>query len=187
MASRIGELVTPLGTRLAARVGLATGMVVVGDLFALQLLGDVELKGFGSKVRAWRVLGDSAHRGRFEAHVGGRLAPMMGREQEQALLIQRWAEASAGEGQVFLLLGEAGIGKSRLIRALRDEIAGQLHSEIHLQCSPFHEDTPLWPLLQAFDSSAEQKLAEAGIDPAEGLPLLGPLLGVGGERQEATP
>ena len=72
------------------------------------------------------MLGDSTHRGRFDAHIRGQLAPMVGREQEQALLLQRWTEASAGEGQAFVLRGDAGIGKSRLVRALRDAISGSI-------------------------------------------------------------
>jgi class 3 adenylate cyclase/tetratricopeptide (TPR) repeat protein len=239
ISSRIGGLVTPTGTVLAVRVGIATGMVVVGDmigagaareetavgealnlaarlqalappggiviaeatqrligdLFALAPLGEVELKGFGRKIPAWRVLGDSTHRGRFDAHIRGQLAPMVGREQEQALLLQRWTDASAGEGQAFVLRGDAGIGKSRLVRALRDAISGQHHSEILLQCSPLHGDTPLWPMLQAFDSSkarpssatVERQLAESGVDPREGLPLLAPLLGIELERHHPTP
>jgi class 3 adenylate cyclase/tetratricopeptide (TPR) repeat protein len=239
MASRIGGLVTPIGTTMAARVGLATGMVVVGDiigtggareetavgevlslaarlqalappggivvsdatrrllgdLFALTSLGEVELKGFPSKIHAWRVLEASARRGRFDARAGSQLPPMIGRDQELALLLQHWSEAMAGEGQAFVVLGEAGIGKSRLIRALRDEISGQPHCEIYLQCSPFYGDTPLWPVLQALgvmnaplpSPTVEQPITGAAIGVGVDPPLIAPLLGMQPDENDVAP
>ncbi|SCB55731.1 Adenylate cyclase, class 3 [Bradyrhizobium shewense] len=174
-AARAGLAVTrsvvalrsPDGQTLAARIGIATGLVVIGDLVGsgealerdvigetpnlaarlqalaepgqvviaestYRLLGrlfDVEdpgrrrLAGFGEPLRVLRVLGQSAAEDRFEALHGMGLVPLVGREQELALLLDRWERVGDGEGQVVLLSGEPGIGKSRLVRALRERLA----------------------------------------------------------------
>ncbi len=118
---------------LAARIqGLAApAQVVIDDLtrqllapsFALQPLGRHALKGIAEPVSAYAVLGERPADTRFDARKGPDLPPMIGREQELALLLERWAQAQGGEGQVVLLVGEAGIGKSRLARALLDACA----------------------------------------------------------------
>ena len=153
---------------------------LVGDIFDLTPIRDVELKGFDSKLTVWLVTGETAYRGRFEALHGGDLAPMIGRDQELALLQHRWAASQQGEGQAVLLVGEAGIGKSRLLRGLGDALAGALHTEVRWQGSPFYTDTPLWPVIRNLVDSPEgtvlatleRRLAESGIDLATAVPLL---------------
>ena len=165
----VGRLSTPAGEPLAARVGIATGLVVVGDLvgegaareeavvgetpnlaarlqeaaapgavvvadgtrrllgevFELRELGPTRLKGFAQPVSGFQVLGERPADSRFEARRSGRPLPMVGRDQELALVLERWRQAAAGEGQAVLLVGEAGIGKSRLVRAVLDAVAGE--------------------------------------------------------------
>ena len=89
---------------------------LVGGLFELDDLGPQRLKGFAEPLAAWRVAGEGRAEGRFEARQTAGLTPLVGREEEIALLLRRWRQASDGEGQVVLLSGEPGIGKSRLVR-----------------------------------------------------------------------
>ena len=154
------------GVPLAARVGIATGLVMIGDLidqdgakeealvgetpnlaarvqtlaepgtvvvadgtrdllgglFEYQDLGMQRLKGFAKPLRCWRVVAESAAEGRFEALYGARLTPLVGREEEIALLLRCWGEARDGEGQAVLLAGEPGIGKSRVARGLLEAL-----------------------------------------------------------------
>ena len=110
---------------------------LLGGTFELAPIDDLELKGFDERITAWRVMGEGVRRGRFEARQGANLGRMIGRDQELALLRQRWTEAQSGEGQAILLVGEAGIGKSRLTRGLRDAIAEGPHTEAHWQ--PMHQ------------------------------------------------
>ncbi|MEZ5862562.1 MAG: AAA family ATPase [Geminicoccaceae bacterium] len=123
----IGE--TPnLAARLQAAA--APGQVVVGeatrrllgDMFELEDLGGRKVKGLQGPVRAFAVSAERAIESRFEARHGGGLAAIVGRDQEQGLLLDRWQRACHGEGQVVLLTGEAGIGKSRIVRALLDRV-----------------------------------------------------------------
>src|SRR6202011_4258117 len=181
--------VAGLNTRasLQTRVGIATGMVVVGDLvdaggsqergiigetpnlaarlqafaepnmiviaeatrkllgnlFELQDLGAKEIKGIAGSVRVWAALRASSIESRFEAlHVSG-LTALVGREEESELLLRRWARAKNGEGQVVLLSGEAGIGKSRLPAALLDRVSAEPHMRLRYFCSPQHTDSAL--------------------------------------------
>ena len=188
----VARLRAPDGGMLAARAGIATGPVVVGEvlgegtearergvvgetpnlaarlqvlaecgavvtdeatrrltggLFAWEDLGEVEVRGLLGPVRAWRALGESGVESRFEALRSGGAAPMVGREEELELLLRRWRRAAAGEGQVVLLRGEAGIGKSRLTAALQEALAGEEHETLVLFCSPQHADSALWPVV----------------------------------------
>jgi hypothetical protein len=177
------ELVTAVGALkthapLQTRVGIATGLVVVGDLigsgasqeqtivgetpnlaarlqgiaepnsvviaestrkllgnlFELEDLGARDLKGVAGPVPAWTALRPSGVESRFEAlHVGG-LTELVGREEELDLLLRRWSKAKAGEGQVVLLSGEAGIGKSRLTAALLENVASEPHTRLRYFC-----------------------------------------------------
>jgi class 3 adenylate cyclase/predicted ATPase len=188
----------PSDTAFQVRVGIATGLVVVGDLigegaareetvvgetpnlaarlqalaepgdvviaqrtcqllggiFDLADLGTFELKGFTDPVAAWRVLGPSAAEGRFEARHTAGLTPLVGRDHEFGLLLDRFQRAKDGEGQVVLLSGEPGIGKSRLIRALREQLADEPHAALSHYCSPYYRNTALYPIVTLLERAA---------------------------------
>jgi class 3 adenylate cyclase len=197
-AEEIGRL--PVGTeaRLAVRIGIATGQVVVGDLtsqdasdkdsvigetpnlaarlqtfaepgtvvisqatrkllgglFELDDLGPHRLKGFAEPLAVWRVAGESRAEGRFEARQSARLTPLVGRQEEIALLLRRWRQARDGHGRVVLLSGEPGIGKSRIMRELRARLEGEPHVRLLYQCSPHHTTSPLHPLIVQLERAA---------------------------------
>ena len=186
------------GASLQTRVGIATGLVVVGDLigsgeaqergivgetpnlaarlqgiaepnavviaestrkllgnlFELQDLGALDLKGIGGRVRAWAALRPSSVESRFEAlHTSG-LTELVGREEELEILLRRWSKAKTGEGQVVLLSGEAGIGKSRLTASLMERLASEPHTRLRYFCSPQHTDSALYPLIGQMERAA---------------------------------
>jgi class 3 adenylate cyclase/predicted ATPase len=157
--SIVGE--TP---NLAARLqGIAQpGMVVIaegtrkllGNLFELQDLGAHDLKGIAVPVRAWAALRPSSMESRFEAMHAGGLTALVGREEEFELLLRRWQKAKDGEGQVVLLSGEAGIGKSRLTAALLEDIAREPHTRLRYFCSPQHTDSALYPIIDQMERAA---------------------------------
>ena len=131
---------------LAARLqGIAEpNMVVIaestrkllGNLFDLEDLGARELKGIAGPVQAWAALRASAVESRFEALHASGVTALVGREEESELLLRRWARAKSGEGQVVLLSGEAGIGKSRLAAAMLERLASEPHTRLRYFCSP---------------------------------------------------
>ena len=177
--------------KLQARVGIATGLVVVGDLigegsaqeqsvvgetpnlaarlqalaepdavviaagtrrlvghlFEYRDLGTVEVKGIAGPVEAWQVLRSSAVASRFEALRGSALTPLVGRDEEIDLLLRRWARAKAGDGQVVLVSGEPGIGKSRITAALEERLHAEPHLRLRYFCSPYHQDSALHPFI----------------------------------------
>jgi class 3 adenylate cyclase len=183
---------------LQVRVGIATGLVVVGDLigegdaqergvvgdtpnlasrlqafaepgqvvisdatrrltggmFEYRDLGGVVLKGLSEAVRSWQVLGTSAVESRFEAQHEIGLTPMVGREEELELLLRRWHRAKSGYGQVVLLSGEPGIGKSRLTVALQERLQAEPHTRLRYFCSPHHQDSPLHPIVARLERAA---------------------------------
>jgi class 3 adenylate cyclase len=187
------------GAPLETRVGIATGLVIVGDLvgsgeaqergivgetpnlaarlqgiaepntvviaqstrkllgnlFDLQDLGRQDLKGIGGPVKAWAVLRPASIESRFEALHGSRLTELVGREEELELLLRRWSKAKTGEGQVVLLSGEAGIGKSRLTAALSQQIENEPHAQLRYFCSPYHQDSALFPFIIQLERAAE--------------------------------
>ena len=116
---------------------------LVGDLFELQDLGAQDLKGIAGSVRAWAALRPSSVQSRFDALHGGGLTELVGREEELELLLRRWSKAKAGEGQVVLLSGEPGIGKSRLTAALSERISTEPLTRLRYFCSPQHTDSAL--------------------------------------------
>ncbi len=236
------------GGTLAARVGIATGLVVVGDLVGegsaretavvgdtpnlaarlqalaepgqvviarstRRLLGDVfqvvdlgsrRLKGLEHPVHIFAVSGKGSPASRFEAR-GRPLLPMVGRDRELALLLERWARAEAGQGQGVLMVGEAGYGKSRIVQALVDAVADRPHRVVHWQCSPYRGESALWPVIQHLRQAAgladgdgnetrldklEAFMADANPN-AEAVALLAELLGLDGTARygalELTP
>jgi class 3 adenylate cyclase/tetratricopeptide (TPR) repeat protein len=204
--SEVGAIETPDGARVQARIGIATGLVVVGEiigtgmaqertivgetpnlaarlqalagpdciiisestqkllggLFELTHAGEHELKGFARPVPAWRVCGEASVESRFAAIRTGGL-PLIGRAHEIGLMRERWHLARQGEGQIVTVIGEAGIGKSRTIEALQEEVAGEAHARINLQCSPYHSDSALYPVIQYLNRVA----GFAPADPAD--------------------
>lgn len=195
----IRRLRAPDGSALSARIGIATGLVVVGDLvgegsareeavvgdtpnlaarlqalakpnqivvaeattrllgglFELEDLGQQKVKGLRVPVATYAVIGERTLESRFAGRSSEVLSEIVGRDQELALLMERWGQACKSEGQMVLLTGEAGIGKSRITQALFDELQNQDHTKIRYQCSPYHTDSALYPAIQQLRMSAE--------------------------------
>jgi class 3 adenylate cyclase len=130
-------------------IGDATQRLVEG-LFALEDLGPRRLKGVSNAVRLYRVLGESGAVDRFDTRTRRGMTPLVGREAELDMLRRRWSQVRDGEMRSILLGGEAGIGKSRVLRALRDSVAGEPHGFLPLFCSPYHLNSAFWPVLDWF-------------------------------------
>src|SRR6202035_2799263 len=127
---------------------------LLGNLFELQDLGAKELKGIAGPARAWAAMRPSAAESRFEALHATGLTALVGREEEFDLLLRRWSKAKSGDGQVVLLSGEAGIGKSRLTAALLERLAGEPHNRLRYFCSPQHTDSTLYPIISQMERAA---------------------------------
>jgi class 3 adenylate cyclase/tetratricopeptide (TPR) repeat protein len=144
---------------------------LVGSVFRLEDLGFKDLKGFAEPQRAWRVLGEDRYKGRFEA-LRNAETPFVNRQEEIDLLLRRWAQAKAGEGQVVLLSGEAGIGKSRLTVSLRHLLDAEPYSSVHYFCAPHHQDSALFPIINHLEHEAgfdREDSTEAKLDKLEAL------------------
>jgi predicted ATPase len=149
---------------LAARLqGIAAPNTVViaegtrrllGNLFELEDLGPKDLKGIARSARAWVALRARSVESRFEALHATSLTDLVGREEELELLFRRWARAKAGEGQVVLIAGEPGIGKSRLTAALMESLGGEPHTRLRYFCSPQHVDSALYPIIGQMERAA---------------------------------
>jgi predicted ATPase/class 3 adenylate cyclase len=240
VAEAVSRLKAPGGEPLHTRIGIATGLVVVGDLvgqgaaqeqavvgdtpnlaarlqcaaepgtvviadstrhligdlFLLRELGAQSFKGIAEPVSAFAVLGEHAVESRFAARRTGSMAPIVARDQELALLMERWRQAKSGEGQMVLLSGEAGIGKSRIAEALIDALRAEPHFLLRYQCSPYHIDSALYPAIQQITHAAgfvpgdamdirldrlEALLAKATDDVGEAAPLIARLIGLDAE------
>jgi class 3 adenylate cyclase/tetratricopeptide (TPR) repeat protein len=166
---------------------------LVSGRFVVEAKGAPPLKGVRASIAVYRVVQPSVVRSRFEAASLLGLTPFVGREAERRLLAERWAQARAGEGQVVLIAGEAGIGKSRLVRTFKETLAGEPHTWIECSGSPYHQNTPFYAVVDMLQQglawrgdeavtervgALEQSLALAGVAPPEAVPLLAPLLGL---------
>jgi tetratricopeptide (TPR) repeat protein len=158
----------------------AATRAMLGDHFDLEDLGDYDLRGFAEPVPVWRVLSARDVESRFAATRTGSAAPLVGRQEEMGLLLRAWDGSSHGRGQVVLIQGEAGVGKSRLVEGLR-EAAGKDHIWVAIRCSPFHTASAFHPIIEHLkrvfgwqpEDTAQQHLAklEAGLAGFKTLPL----------------
>ncbi|SDJ85014.1 adenylate/guanylate cyclase [Bradyrhizobium sp. Rc2d] len=149
LAARLQTLAAPGTAVISART-----RELIGGLFELAELGPQILKGFPVPVRPWRVVGEGTAESRFEALHGAGLTPLVGRDHEIGLLLEHWERAKDGEGQVVLLTGEPGIGKSRLLRALRGRLENEPHTALSHYCSPHHQTSPLYPVIGHLERAA---------------------------------
>ena len=192
------------GQAIAVRIGVATGLVVVGErsthdetavgetpnlaarlqgiaapgtivveqatrrllgnLFEIEALPPIDAKGFAQPVNAFKVLRPSEVESRFEAFHSSAMTPLVGRDDELQLLLRRWERAKAGAGQLVVLSGEAGIGKSRLVAALQQHIRGETFTELRYFCSPHHRDSSLHPIARQIERAAAfERDTDAGV------------------------
>jgi class 3 adenylate cyclase len=149
LAARLQTLAEPEAVVIAAGTRR-----LVGDLFEYRDLGAVEVKGITAPVPAWQVLRPSVVASRFEALRGSALSPLVGRDEEIDLLLRRWARATGGDGQVVLVSGEPGIGKSRIAVALAERLNAEPHLRLRYFCSPYHQDSALFPFVDQLDRAA---------------------------------
>ncbi len=235
MTALNAEVGAPGGATLAARVGIATGVVVVGDIvgegaaaesavvgetpnLAARLQGEAQpdqvvvadatrvllgdrfefvdlgartLKGIAAPARAWRVVAEQARDGRRDAARAGARAPIIGRQEELGLLMRAWESCKSGHGQVVLITGEPGIGKSRLLEALRERLSGERFLWNAIRCSPYHTQSALYPIIRQLhavlgwsdDDDPDRKLEKLesavsgfSLEAGEMVPLLASLL-----------
>jgi predicted ATPase/class 3 adenylate cyclase len=189
VAARLQEIAAPD----TVVISTATYQLTRG-YFECQELGPRTLKGIPTPVSIYQVLGESSAQSRFEVAVTTGLTPLVGREQEVGLLLERWEQAKGGMGQIVLLSGEAGIGKSRLAQELKERVSTEGAICLTFRCSPYHQNSAFYPIIDLLqrvlrfsreDSPTEklQKLEAALADrltvrPSDGLvvPLLAALL-----------
>jgi class 3 adenylate cyclase len=127
---------------------------LVGNLFELEDLGAKDLKGIAGPVRTWAALRPASVESRFEALHASGVTELVGREEELEILLRRWSKAKTGEGQVVLLAGEPGIGKSRLTAALLERLAIEPHTRLRYFCSPQHTDSAFYPIVSQLERAA---------------------------------
>jgi class 3 adenylate cyclase/predicted ATPase len=174
---------------------------LVGDLFEYRDLGAVELKGISGPVPVWQVLRPSGVGSRFEALHGSRLSPLIGRDEEIDLILRRWARAKTGNGQIVLIAGEPGIGKSRIAAELEERLRAEPHLRLRYFCAPYHQNSALFPVIDQLSRAAgfarddppgaaldklETLLARAA-PPEEDLALLADLLSLPALQRYSLP
>jgi predicted ATPase/class 3 adenylate cyclase len=236
LVEAVPKLTAAPGVPLQVRVGIATGLAVVGDLigagasqehavvgetpnlaarlqalaepgavviasstrrltgglFEYRDLGAVALKGFTEHVPAWQVLGAGSAESRFEA-LRATTTPLVGRDEEIELLLRRWKQAKSGNGQVVLISGEPGIGKSRIAETILERLGNEPHIRLRYFCSPHHQDSALYPSIAQLERAAgfrredtadqrldklEAVLGQGTNDLSEAVPLLADLLSI---------
>jgi class 3 adenylate cyclase/tetratricopeptide (TPR) repeat protein len=150
LAARLQAVAEPNSLVVSAR----TRQLAPGG-FRYHSLGLRELKGLPSAVEIWQVTGKKATQSRFDAVHGKVLTPMIGREQELELLQRCWRRATAGEGQVVVIRGEPGIGKSRITQCFYESIENEPHRRLYFQCSPYHVDSALHPVISQIEHAAK--------------------------------
>jgi hypothetical protein len=241
VTAAVAKLRTPDGKALTTRIGIATGLVVVGDVigegaaqeeavvgetpnlaarlqglaqpdtvlisdgtrrllgevFELEALGPQTLKGIAAAVEVYRVCAERASESRFQA-LRRRVQPLFGREHDLAPILEHWQQTLGGEGQLIVLTADAGIGKSRLLRAVSDALKGQSYYRISYQCSPYHSDSALYPTIRQLTQAAEitvgdstdtkldkleALLGRALSEPQQSAPLIAALLGIDSEAR----
>jgi class 3 adenylate cyclase/tetratricopeptide (TPR) repeat protein len=164
---------------------------LVSGLFVVEERGAHQLKGLAEPVDLYRIVRLSSVRNRLAASIVRGLTPFVGRDDETQLLCSRWERASEGEGQVLLIVGEPGIGKSRLVRQFRKQLVSKPHLWIECAGSPYFQNTPFYPIAEMLqlnfarraDDSDATKLSEleralelAGLKLAEAVPLIATML-----------
>src|SRR5215471_13271401 len=142
---------------------------LVSAAFDLQDLGLQELKGVTEPVRVYRVLAAKAAASRFEAAHSGSLTPLVGRSSELSLLLDRWKKVKEGDGQVILLSGIPGVGKSRLLHELKVHIQEEPHLLLHHQCSPYHSHSAFFPVTEQIEQAAQLTAREVDTEKIEKL------------------
>ena len=127
---------------------------ITGNLFTYRSLGSLTLRGVAGPVLAWHVLGRSALGSRSEALHAAPAMPLIGREEALQTLLRGWEKAKSGEGRVMLVSGEPGIGKSRLVAALEEQLATEPHASLRYFCSPLHQESTLHPIVARWEQEA---------------------------------
>ncbi|MBV8573745.1 MAG: AAA family ATPase, partial [Acetobacteraceae bacterium] len=127
---------------------------LIGNLFECRDLGAVDTSSNTQPIRRWQVLGESVVASRFEALRGSKLTPLVGRDEEIDLLLRRWARAKAGDGQIILVSGEVGVGKSRITAAFEERLHAEPHVCLRYFWSPYHQDSALFPFIAQLDHAA---------------------------------
>src|SRR5882724_9092190 len=234
MHTRNTRLAQEHGVRLSIRVGIHTGITVIGDIgagqkhellalgeapniaariqsiaapdtvaisadtsrlvegyFTVDDLGRHALKGVAAPLQVYRTLRRSGAQSRLDVAGTRGLTPLVGREQEVGLLLERWHWVKEGQGQVVLLSGEAGIGKSRLVQVLKDHVTSEPHTRLECRSSPHYQNSSLYPIIDLlhrllqwqYDASPDEKLdalaqalSQYRLPVQETMPLLAPLL-----------
>jgi class 3 adenylate cyclase len=176
LAGRLQALAEPDAVVIAASTRR-----LVGDLFEVRDLGAVEVKGIAGPVPAWQVLRPSVVASRFEALRGSALTRLVGRDEEIDLLLRRWARAKAGDGQVVLVSGEPGLGKSRITAALEERLHAEPYLRLRYFCSPYHQDSALYPFVDQLGRASRVRTRRPARFPAaETRSLAGPRRAAGG-------
>jgi len=195
IAARLQALAAPNTVAISA----ASQQLVQG-YFLYDDLGAHALKGVDTPLQVYRVMGESGAQSRLDVPSPRGLTPLVGREAEATLLLDRWAQVTDGLGQVVLLSGEAGIGKSRLVQVLKDHLAGEPHTRLECRCSSYHTNSALYPVIDLWQrmlrfetaeapadklGKLEQMLAQYRLPLAETVPLFAALLSLPNDRYPA--